>query len=146
MLTDPVYYKPYVRDSQRQTVETLAKRICRKHGTNRANILLTNVAFPEEQVIDTQYLSYLSSIPPDVAAILPAMPTLEFLVAEFGHIIIIPEWLVDIYDAAHGTREAATRRAKHLAERRLVRLSYQTCSVAGRGSCEYCWKKRSLWS
>jgi hypothetical protein len=117
MPTDPVYYKLDVPDGQRQTVETLAKRICRKHGINCANILLTNVAFPEEQVIDTQYLPYLSSIPPDVAAILPAIPTLGFLVAQFGNIIIIPEWLVDIYGAAHGDREAATRRVKHLVER-----------------------------
>jgi hypothetical protein len=49
MPTDLPYYTRAVPDDQKQAVETLA-------GINRATLLVTTVAFPEEQVIDASYL------------------------------------------------------------------------------------------
>jgi hypothetical protein len=38
-------------------------------------------------------------------------------ISRFGNIIVLPQWLIDIYGAAHGDRGAASRRVKHLVER-----------------------------
>jgi hypothetical protein len=117
MPVDSPYYTPDVPDDQKQAVAALAAQIRRKHGIDSAALLLTDAAFSEEQVIDASFLCSLRSGPPEATSQFPAISTLEALVSQCGNIIVLPEWLIDIYGAAHGDRGAASRRVKHLVER-----------------------------
>jgi hypothetical protein len=101
---------------QMPTAVAITRAIGRQHNIDPATAIpmLTYAAFPCDIIIESPNLDFL---PPELRYLLPASLWLEDLLSSYSSVIIITHWKVDLYQAMHGDREAASRRAVPLVER-----------------------------